>query len=262
MQICKNCGAEFADNLMYCPFCNAEVESKAQKEHDDVINALNEEAEEWRDKEQHADTTAQKGKSLITRSAKVIILAILIFVALAAVIFEIIHKNAVPDAKEQLAKLDVYFYACDYEKLGEEIDKIKDHHDNLYHKYNDILRYENDYEDARNEVESINRHLDSETSEEYVKHSIQFAFINCFGPLFRIETRRQAGWAEGEKVPYEALESDIRALLRDEYCLEDADIDLGIEIYTEWYNQEGSSRKDIDYTVIIDKSYERMSALQ
>lgn len=52
MIVCNNCGASYADDAPRCPYCGGDNFEKSVQVHEDTINDLKREKQQWEEKPQ------------------------------------------------------------------------------------------------------------------------------------------------------------------------------------------------------------------
>ncbi len=125
--ICKNCGADFDDNLPKCPYCGAFSYAGAEKEYMERLDDLKEDLEELQETVPELYTEELKKqaqhvkRTLLIVCAVVAVLALGIFglTRLSDSFYEYDSKAALLFAKEAYPVADEYYAAGDYEGLLE-----------------------------------------------------------------------------------------------------------------------------------------------
>ena len=81
MIVCNNCGASYADDAPRCPYCGGDNFEKSVQVHEDTINDLKREKQQWEEKPQRV---AKAGMSMV---AKVLITVIVAGLLISAGIY-------------------------------------------------------------------------------------------------------------------------------------------------------------------------------
>lgn len=112
--ICKNCGAEYDDTLLQCPFCNAENTEEAYRRQQDYVEGYKRKASflsrlpEW-----IVSTTGNAMKRIAIIGMGIFLLVVLI----AFIGTKIYSSTAVWRMEMAIDKMEEYYQAGEYEKL-------------------------------------------------------------------------------------------------------------------------------------------------
>ena len=101
--ICENCGAEYDEHLLLCPYCGTENDRAAQLEHQKEMHDLNEKTEKLR---QAPERAARKGSQIVTKMAVAAVIGVLVVSAVIWVVTRIQAGNALGQQEKQLAQLE------------------------------------------------------------------------------------------------------------------------------------------------------------
>ena len=155
--ICENCGAEYDEHLLLCPYCGTENDRAAQLEHQKEMHDLNEKTEKLR---QAPERAARKGSQIVTKMAVAAVIGVLVVSAVIWVVTRIQAGNALGQQEKQLAQLEEYYEAGDYEQMEQYLDSLEYGYSSTFAKYrnavdwNQLMEYqldmmENDAEYAK-----------------------------------------------------------------------------------------------------------------
>ena len=99
MIVCNNCGASYADDAPRCPYCGGDNFEKSVQVHEDTINDLKREKQQWEEKPQRV---AKAGMSMV---AKVLITVIVAGLLISAGIYVAMRIHTVAsDNRGQYSK--------------------------------------------------------------------------------------------------------------------------------------------------------------
>lgn len=132
MILCKNCGAEYEEELDRCPYCGGDNFGKSVQVHEDTIQELEREKQRW---ETMPDKVAKKGMSL---TAKLVIAGIILVGLICMVVFAVTavsRKVSYQREQENLKKMDAMYEEADYEGICNYMEKIKNPYSHIYEKY-------------------------------------------------------------------------------------------------------------------------------
>lgn len=135
---CKNCGAEYHDTVLKCPYCGTENKAAAGRKKKEILRAYDEEAQRLY---QQAENFPKRAAKRITGKI-LLLLAILAGVGLivtVCVIFgaKISAELELKTQKKHLQKLEELYQKQDYEALFDYLDK-KELYGRSYEKYSQV----------------------------------------------------------------------------------------------------------------------------
>ena len=130
--ICKNCGVEYDDNLVKCPFCGAENVAESYRRQASYVDNLKKKSDflaalpEW--------IASLLGR--VMKHAAIFAVGFFLLVLLIAFIgTKIYSSTAVWRMERNLAKLEKLYQAGDYEKLEDVYWDMEDTYGGSYEKY-------------------------------------------------------------------------------------------------------------------------------
>lgn len=139
--ICKNCGAEIDENILLCPYCKTENEEVAYQEHREEIEGILNKAEEMKRRPERISKRINRGFS------RLIFFAVAVFLALALLVFvvtRLVGDRSVSRMEKQLARLEEYYSAGEYEKMQQYLRKVDNSYSTTFKKYKSVANlYEN-----------------------------------------------------------------------------------------------------------------------
>ena len=100
MIVCNNCGASYADDAPRCPYCGGDNFEKSVQVHEDTINDLKREKQQWEEKPQRV---AKAGMSM---AAKVLITVIVAGILISAGIYVAMRIHTVASDNREQAVLE------------------------------------------------------------------------------------------------------------------------------------------------------------
>jgi len=144
MIVCNNCGASYADDAPRCPYCGGDNFEKSVQVHEDTINDLKREKQQWEEKPQRV---AKAGMSMV---AKVLITVIVAGLLISAGIYVAMRiHTVVSDNREQavLEKLEKMYQQQDYSGICTYMKKHNTLYGEAFRKYRLVETLENDTKD-------------------------------------------------------------------------------------------------------------------
>ena len=144
MIVCNNCGASYADDAPRCPYCGGDNFEKSVQVHEDTINDLKREKQQWEEKPQRV---AKAGMSM---AAKVLITVIVAGLLISAGIYVAMRIHTVAsDNREQavLEKLEKMYQQQDYSGICTYMKKHNTLYGEAFRKYRLVETLENDTKD-------------------------------------------------------------------------------------------------------------------
>lgn len=152
--ICKNCGAEYADSSLSCPYCHTENRKVALRRKKEILKGYDREADTIR---AQAETYAEKTANQWTKN----IFAILAIIAVIGIVVVIIfitgsklalNRKYAKEAEHQ-QKLEELFLASDYR--GMEAYIREQELSGSYKKYEQVVRMYRQYMSLKDSGEQI-----------------------------------------------------------------------------------------------------------
>ena len=140
MIVCNNCGASYEDDEPRCPYCGGDNFGRSVQMHEDAVNELKREKQQWEEKPQRA---AKTGMSM---TAKVLITAIVAGLLLSAGAFAGIRIHAAASGSREQAmqeKLEKMYQQQDYSGICTYLEKHNELYDKAFRKYRLVEKLEN-----------------------------------------------------------------------------------------------------------------------
>lgn len=144
MIVCNNCGASYEDDEPRCPYCGGDNFEKSVQVHEDTINDLKREKQQWEEKPQRV---ARAGMSMV---AKVLITVIVAGLLISAGIYVAMRIHTVAsDNREKavLEKLEKMYQQQDYSGICTYMKKHNTLYGEAFRKYRLVETLENDTKD-------------------------------------------------------------------------------------------------------------------
>ena len=145
MIICKNCGAEYDDELDRCPYCGGDNFGKSVQVHEDMMNELEREKKRWKEM---PEKVAGKGMSW---TAKIGIAAVIMVAVICIIVFivsSISHKVSYRVEQKNLEKLESMYQSGDYEGICEYLKTVEYTYQSYFDKYTEIVSIVNECQEA------------------------------------------------------------------------------------------------------------------
>lgn len=204
--ICKNCGAEYDDNMLQCPFCNAENTEEAYRRQRDYVDGYKRKAHflsrlpEW-----IVGITGNAMKHI----AIIAMVLFLIVVLLAFIGTKIYSATAVWRMDRAVAKMERYYQAGEYEKLKEYYYNTDYIGGAAYEKYDRTVHVYARMDWLMYELEK----LDSDYVAYVTVEEVEDALDDVMGSLHDIEEMEEAGFIyDEEKAMLEFKEQILDAV--------------------------------------------------
>lgn len=132
MILCKNCGAEYDDELDRCPYCGGDNFGKSVQVHEDTIHKLEGEKQKW---EAMPDKVAKKGMSLTAKIVLAGIILVVLVCILVLIATTVSRKKSYQKEQENVKKMEAMYEAADYKGIYDYMEQIKDPYSYVYEKY-------------------------------------------------------------------------------------------------------------------------------
>ncbi len=157
--VCNQCGAEYKKDLLQCPYCHSENKKEAKRQKRRILESYDREAAEIkREVEKYSEKAANKAtKYLVLGVCAILALGVLLII-LYLLCSKILFKMEYAGEEANIAKLESYFGAGDYESLCAYMDE-KNLYDRDYDKYGeiwDVYDCLRDMDEARAQIATIN----------------------------------------------------------------------------------------------------------
>lgn len=226
--ICENCGAEYDDHLLLCPYCGTENARAAQMEHQKEMHDLNEKTEQLR---QAPERAARRGSQIVTKIAVIVVIAVLVMAAGIWVVTRIQAGSALSQQEKQLAKLEEYYEAGDFEQMEEYLDSLEHGYSSTFAKYRNAVDWHR----------LMNYQLEMmENDAEYAKQGgivgvseLEFGMNWTFETLYDISEQAKRHYPHGEQEVGEDVTKQLTDALKEHYQLMDEEIETGISMQSD-----------------------------
>ena len=224
--ICKNCGSEYIDGLLQCPYCGTEDTKEAAEQQKEYI-------EEYKDKidglKDMPEQVAQKGKSKATNAMISVVVFIIFVCIVVAIVSSLLGANELEHQEKHLAKLEELYQEKDFDELESYYDKINIR-DGSFTKYGRVLDvYERMYYIDSLKLTYENVRDCSERIEEM--ESLQKNVWDVFHVLYEINEIEEEGFPYDEEEGILYLKEIYIDALKEYALLTDEEIEEGILIY-------------------------------
>ncbi|MGN0401767.1 MAG: hypothetical protein ACI4HQ_05850 [Acetatifactor sp.] len=156
--ICQNCGAEYNNKEMKCPYCHSENPVAAARHKKNILLGFEKEAEQIRQEaENYPKAEAKRRTGILLR-----ILGVLAVVGLTASVLVILIGRRAADSsynnsQKHKERLEEFYQAGDYEAMSDYLDR-KGLYQTTYEKYIQVAQvwdYLQRLADSRQELEAI-----------------------------------------------------------------------------------------------------------
>lgn len=226
--ICKNCGSEYIDGLLQCPYCGTEDTKEAAEQQKEYI-------EEYKDKidglKDMPEQVAQKGKSKATNAMISVVVFIIFVCIVVAIVSSLLGANELEHQEKHLAKLEELYQEKDFDELESYYDKINIR-DGSFTKYGRVLDvYERLYyiDDLKSNYEQIRDYSEPIEEMEYLQENLW----DIFGILYNIKEFEEEGFLYDEGEGLLHLKEICVDALKEYALLTEEEIEEGILMYEE-----------------------------
>ena len=214
--ICSSCGAEYEDEQLKCPFCNAENEVEAFIRHvDKVNNYKKEEARLWR---LPGMARAKTGRILL-----LLLICFLLGILLASVIGIQVAKQR--DKKEYeknekaLSVLEQLYLEGDYDKIEAYINENRSY-SSLLKKYNEVAIVNRSYRETKN-IDSV---IKDAIQMDYYEGNFSYCIGNLFGMLESCDYYLKDDYDYGNDEAMNYYKEQATLLLKNKFAFTDEEI--------------------------------------
>lgn len=216
---CANCGADIDKNALVCPYCNAENELLAHKQHNDYITGLKRKTEKL-DKELPQNAVKASTKLLVMLGAGVCGLVIIIFLAVF-LISRLNGDNSLSKLEKHISKLEKYYDAGEYDKMYKYCEKYGDYSAS-YEKYMRVGMLYDNIDWRISALKSENEYIKSlELKPEDVATTLSYVF----GELVTIKEYEDDGYAYDEEKGVLYIKEKYYEAIKEYMKLTDAEIE-------------------------------------
>ena len=224
--ICSKCGARYPDDRDACPFCGGEnLRVAVKRQRQEVAGAY----EKIAALEQRPHRAVKKARRFLwwaAAAAAALFLAALVF---TLVLTGVWSSGALGRQERQLARLEEYYAAGQYEKMGRYLDKIPNSYEAVFEKYSGTERLYRSMDLARDALSSTAEYLSRVTPGAITAEDAERDLTWAFEVLWEAEEHRAAGYPCGEEAAVEEIRAEMERCLREYARLTDDEIRSGTE---------------------------------
>lgn len=232
--ICKNCGVEFEDNLIQCPFCGAENVAESYRRQETYVDNL-------RKKSDFLAVLPEWIVNLLGRVMKhTAILAVGFFLLVLLIAFlgtKIYSSTAVWRMERNIAKLEKLYEAGDYEKLKQVYWDMEDTYGGSYEKYYRTVNTYSQVDWVMYNLEKFSGDYVEYISVEEVEDTLEDLII----VLHYIDEMRVDGFPYGEGKAMQEFEKCLREGIEEHLPMNASEFQTAYDKY--------SSEEETDYGV-------------
>ena len=242
--ICPNCGAEFSDDTLACPYCGCENETAAKAHQKAEISGIYAKIAALL---QRPEQTVRRASRLLLRIGLILIGIFLIALLAAFLYARISPEMAYQKQREQLEQLEALYQEGDYTKMYQTLEKAEDSRNAVYDKFRIIGELDQtltELEESCPETAAFVRQypkgadlLDSELDGV-------FTLLNDCAAL------EEAGYVYGEGEAAADLRERAYDLLSRVLCLTEEEIQEGMAL---------AAQEEADYSKLRNASVARLS---
>lgn len=200
--ICKNCGAEYEDNLIECPFCRAENVAESYRRQASYVNDL----------KRKSDFLAVLPDWIVGLLGKVMkhtaVFAVGLFLIVLLIAFlgtKIYSSTAIWRMERNIAKLEKLYEAADYEKLQDVYYDMEDTYGGSYEKYYRTVNVYSRMDWVMYNMEKL--------SDKYVQfltvEEVEDMLESLMSVLYAIDEMEAAGFPYGEEKAMQQFEKTL-----------------------------------------------------
>ena len=240
--ICKNCGNEYDDHEVVCPFCGTENELEAKRrEKQDLLKAEQQEEEE--------ELERARRKALYKKIAAIVAAVLIV---LGAVVFFVYKYTTSDSAKakkaEELATLEQYYQDEEYDKVLEYLQTCEYSYTSDYDKYITVSRIVG----AAQQYNGIMEKLREQSKTENVTPTLSNALSETLSQLKTLDTYESQGFVHGEEAAVRYYQKMDRHELLDVAMLSEEELEYELAVssmgrdYTELSTKVISRWKEAD----------------
>lgn len=222
--ICKNCSAKIREDVLLCPYCGTENPLVAQKEQQDYIDDYKTRKRKLKKVPEKVVRKTTKG---LVYGAGITLGAIILLLIVVMAFSKITTGDALAKQEKELAKLEEYYAAGNYEDMSNYLEKI-DRRGGSYEKY---TRVSGVYSTMDWHVEML------QDDAEYVKKidldamSVENHIEWCIGPLAEIYEWEEMEFPYGEKTGALYVREQYMNAFKEYMLLREEEIESSILMY-------------------------------
>ena len=232
MIICKNCGGEYDEKLLVCPFCDTENESVAYLQQNAILD-------DYHDKAIDVATLPDK---VVKKSTKLFVKLGALFIVICLVIFVVIYfvtrngrkDNSMDSINSTKNELEQLYLNEDYQGI---YDYFQSHHnisDSYYEKYKRV----SDLYEASLSIERKKEKYKADLIKYLDADDVSYDIEYILEVLNQISEYENNGYLFGEEKLCEKLKQICDDFFKNELLLSDTEID-DISSLFEKYPEKG-----------------------
>lgn len=232
--LCKNCGAEIAEDILLCPYCGAENEEVAEREHKEEIEDILDRAAQL---ETRPEEIAGKMKARMNKIALYAVIGLLVVLFAVFVVTRLIGDQSANKMKKELNTLEKYYDAREFGKMKTYFNSLENTLGERYKKYRNVISHYERSERQKEYLEEAKKRLakgnmGAELMEVYLD-GVQSTF-------YKFWEAEQEGFRydEGDGIQY--MKEELQHVLMETVGITEAEITLYFDGFT-----EGEERPDL-----------------
>lgn len=164
--VCNQCGAEYKNDLLQCPYCHSENHKEAKRAKRRILERYDREAADIKQEtEKYPDKAANQFTKYLVLCIGAVLAVGIIVIVLYLLCSNIFLKLEYAGEKAHTAKLEAYFEAGDYAGLSSYMDE-KDLYSRDYEKYGEVWDVYDSFTDMDEAIEHIEEICSYETFDE------------------------------------------------------------------------------------------------
>lgn len=136
--ICRQCGAEIAEDILLCPYCGAENEEVAEREHKEEIEDILDKAAQL---ETRPEEIAGRMKTKVNKIGRYAIIGLLLIIAGVFLVTRMIGDQSANKMKKELDTLEKYYEAREFDKMKTYYNSLEDTLGERYKKYRTVITH-------------------------------------------------------------------------------------------------------------------------
>lgn len=225
--ICINCGAEYEDSLVVCPYCGTENANAALYEHRGELDRIHERTEEVKKMKEKIAAQATRITGFVALGVVIFFLFILAG-TYAAEYYRATHSLDIQN--KELEEMELLYQAEDYETLYDEILESEYSYRAPYTKYYRVAMTYSSYQSDRDYLDSIHGYIaDGYEDDEFLCNAFYYAFYD----LYHMKTYEEEGFVYGEEDAITKIRDEYTEYLSENFFLTEAEIQEAVESFNE-----------------------------
>lgn len=242
--ICKNCGGEYGNDLLTCPYCNAENLAEARKQQKEYVERYNRKTKEVR---QQPVKEARMAVNLVVKIAVAGGAMFLFLLILGFVVSRFSAASTLASQEKHLAKLEAYYQDGDYEGMDQYLSKVKGRHSASYEKYDRIAEL---HQRMKLDVEILKSDYEYGAQIDLNRQNVAENLEDVFSRLQQIRLMEEEGFVYGEEEGALYFREAYREALKTYMLLTDEEILTAEEAY---------GQPDTDYEELAGTALKRIA---